>query len=241
LSFAETASPWDIVPSVTDQWKLAAFALAVVFFIVLKFRGNRIPLAAWVVISLLVIIPIGASIYQDMIKAKSGGDGIYRVRVTVVDPQGTPTEEAKVWSSFDFIPKKVAGGWQVDIPAGAKPKEGSLTIFASRESAFLTGTASLDLKDDPNPAVIIRLSRDTSAKVRGQVVDGKNHAVVGARVFVIGYESEAVITKEGGNFELPAHAALNQPILLHAEKSGYPAVKLWHPAGDAPAVLSLTR
>jgi hypothetical protein len=50
-----------------------------------------------------------------------------------------------------------------------------------------------------------------------------------------------LITKEGGNFELPAHAALNQQVLLHAQKNGYQAAKLWHPAGDTPAVLVLER
>lgn len=241
LSFADPIDPWKVVSSVTDQWKLAAFALAVVMFLVLKFRGKPVPPAAWVMILLLVIVPIGASVYQEVAKARNSSGAIYRARVTVVDPQGVPTENAEVWSSFGGEPKRVAGGWQFDIPAASKPQDGKLSFFASKKSAFLTGRADLTLGNDYNPAVTVSLKRDDSAKVRGQVVDGKNRAVVGVRVFVVGYESEAVITKEGGNFELPAHAAVDQRVLLHAEKSGYLAVKLWHPAGDAPAVLSLKR
>ncbi len=167
--------------------------------------------------------------------------GIYRVRVTVVDSQGTPTEDAKVWSSFGGEPKRVAGGWQFDIPTISKPQDGKLNFFASKESAFLTGRTDLTLGNDYNPAVTVSLKRDDSAKVRGQVVDSKQHAIAAARVFVVGYEAEAVITKEGGNFELPSHAAMNQQVLLHAEKKGLKPAKLWHPAGDAPAVLVLER
>jgi hypothetical protein len=166
--------------------------------------------------------------------------GIYRVRVTVLDDQKKPTDEANVWSNFGGEAKKVAAGWQFDIPAASKPKDGKLTIFASKESAFLNGEESLSLDKELNPAITIKLHRDTTAKVRGQVIDSKNRGIAGARVFVVGYEAEAVITKEGGNFELPAHAAVNQPVLLHAEKSGYPA-ELWHPAGETPAKLVLVR
>jgi hypothetical protein len=165
---------------------------------------------------------------------------IYRLRVTVTDVQGTPVEDAKVWSSVGGEPKKVAGGLQFDIPAANKPLDGKLTIFASKEDAFLTGETGLTLSNDYNPAVIVNLKRDDSGKVRGQVVDGKNHAVTGARVFVVGYQAEFVLTKDGGNFELAAHAALNQQVMLHAEKARY-SVNLWHPAGDTPAVLVLER
>jgi len=63
------------------------------------------------------------------------------------------------------------------IPEESKPKEGKLTIFASKESAFLTGQAELTLGNGHNPAVAINLKRDESAKIRGQVVDGKKHSV----------------------------------------------------------------
>ena len=70
---------------------------------------------------------------------------IYRVRVTVLSPEQVPVEDAKVWSSFGGELKRVAGGWQVDIPNASKPQNGNLTFFASREMAFLTGKADLVL------------------------------------------------------------------------------------------------
>jgi hypothetical protein len=167
--------------------------------------------------------------------------GIYRVRVTVMGDQKIPIEDAQVWSSFGGEPKRVAGGWQFDIPAASKPNDGKITVFASKESAFLTGEKSFILDKELNHAVIVTLRRDTSAKVRGQVVDSRNRAAVGVRVFVVGYESEAVITKEGGNFELPAHAAVGQKMTIHAEKIGYRGANRIHPAGDAPLIMVLER
>ena len=58
---------------------------------------------------------------------------------------------------------------------------------------------------------------------------------------VAGYEAEAVITQAGGNFDLPAHAAARQQVLLQADKRGYRAASEHHPAGDDPATLTLKR
>ena len=237
FTLIQSSGIWDVIPKITTPWNLTAFALAVVLYLVVKRQKKEIPLAAWIVIVLLIAIPIGASVYIEILNRNP----IYRVRVTVIDPQSIPVEDAKVWSSFGGEPKRVAGGWQFDIPEASKPKDGKLTIFASKESAFLTSQADLTLGNDHNPAVIIHLKRNDSARVRGQVVDSKNRAIAGARVFIVGYEAEADITKEGGNFDLPAHAAIGQEVLLHAEKPGYPSTKQKHPAGDHPAVLVLER
>lgn len=53
---------------------------------------------------------------------------IYRVRVTVIDPQRVPVEDAKVWSTVGGEPKKVAGGWQFDIPGASLPGDGKVTF-----------------------------------------------------------------------------------------------------------------
>jgi hypothetical protein len=76
--------------------------------------------------------------------------------------------------------------------------------------------------------------------VRGQVVNVKNQPVAGARVFIDGYEPEAVVTDARGGFELPAHAAVDEPVLLCAEKNGY-QVTLYHPAGNGAAIITLNK
>lgn len=236
LNLNESGDMWKIITDIKTVISLIAFALAVVLSVTvayLRSKRRKIPIAFWIVILMLVMIGVIATLYKP-------GD-IYRVRVTVLNPEKIPVEDAKVWSSFGGEPKRVSGGWQFDIPSASKPHDDKLTVFASQESAFLTGEAEVTLDKDYNPAVTINLRHSDTARVRGQVVDGRNHAVVGARVFVVGYESDAAVTQEGGNFDLPAHAAVDQQVLLHAEKASYRPANLWHRAGNAPAVLILER
>lgn len=243
LNISDLSGIWDAVIRIATPWNLAAFALAVVLLIVLKSRGKRVSPAIWVVIVLLVAIPIGASVYSEIITRTS----IYQLRVIVVEPQGVAVKDeveaggVEVWSSLGGESKRVKGGWQFDIPNAARPKDGKLTIYAAKKSAFLTGRTDVTLADDFNPAIIVNLRRDDSARVRGQVIDGRKRGVAGVRVFVVGYESETLITNEGGNFELPAHAAAGEQVLLHAEKTGYRPARQYHPAGDEPAELILER
>lgn len=171
----------------------------------------------------------------------STNGAIYRLRVTVVDPQGIPVEDARVWSSIGGEPKKVAGGWQFDIPAASKPKDGKLTIFASKKNAFLAGQKELQLGNDSNPAVTVTLGHDTSATVRGNVLNVSDEAIIGATVSILGYGQEAVKTGEGGSFVLAAHAADGQQVQLHVEMAGFKPVNQWHPAGGVPAVIYLDR
>jgi hypothetical protein len=186
-------------------------------------------------VALITATALGAYIYF------SRNDRVYRVRATVTNERGVPVDEAKVWSSAGGEPKKVAGGWQFDIPAATRPLDGKVRIFAEQATAYLEGETELTLDKDFNPTVTVNLIADTSANVLGQVTDARGRAVAGARVFVTGYESEGIITKEGGNFKLPAHKAMNQDVLVVAEKDGVGVARLWHPAGDTPVRLILQR
>ena len=167
---------------------------------------------------------------------------IYRARVTVIDPQRKPVDDAKVWSSIGGEPKKVAGGWQFDIPAASVPADGKVTFFATKESAFLAGEHDLQLTTDTSPAVTIELIKNIKGVVvRGTVIDEAGNAIGEVRVSVAGYEAESVITQPNGGFVLPAHAAVGQQVLVHAEKPGYKAINQYHPAGEEPATIILER
>lgn len=190
-----------------------------------------------IVIAIVVAVAILLAVIKGWFSNGKPDAEIYRVRVTVINSQNVPVEDAKVWSSFGGEPKKVSGGWQFDIPSASKPQGGQLSIFALSEGDSLTGQANVVLGNDYNPAVTVKLMQDETATVRGQVVNGKNQAIAGARVVVVGYESDVVITKENGNFELPAHAAVGQMVTLHAERLGYDPVTQRHPAGRHPATL----
>lgn len=64
INLAESGGIWEAVIKVATPLNLAAFALAVVLFIVLKSRGRKVSPAIWAVIVALVTIPIGASVYS---------------------------------------------------------------------------------------------------------------------------------------------------------------------------------
>lgn len=167
---------------------------------------------------------------------------IYRVRVILLDPQRRPVDDANIWSTYGGEKMRVEGGLLFQIPAASIPASGRLKLYATKDSAFLSGEGELQLGSDPNPAVTIELIRPIrNVLVRGIVLDESNNAVSGARVSVVGFESEAVTTKADGGFVLPAHAAVGQQVLLHAEKPGYRAVNQYHPAGDEPATIILER
>jgi hypothetical protein len=218
-----------------DEGLLAAARKVVIFPLLVSL--------AVAAVALISATALGAYVYFNR------NDRVYRVRATVVNERSVPVDnerlapadQVKVWSSAGGEPKKVAGGWQFDIPAATRPLDGKVTFYAEQATAFLEGRADLRLDEDFNPTITIRLVHDTSAEVRGQVTDGKGRAVSGARVFVVGYESEAIITKEGGNFKLSAHAAVNQLVLVVAEKPGIGVGRLHHPAGDTPVPLVLHR
>lgn len=228
-----------IAAGITHPISLAAFAIAIIL-VILRFT-KKVPSIVWIVISLLVIGPIAVSAFIEIRKDRTQREAIFRVRVTIIDPAGTPVEDAKVWSTFGGEPKKVSGGWELDIPKASRPAAGTLTVYASVPNRFLTGEQQLQLAVDPNPAVTIRLHLENSASIRGIVVDGAGRAIAGVRVSVVGYGNEAVLTQAGGNFVLPAHAAPDQQVQLNAEKAGYAATLQWHPAGDFPATIVLDR
>jgi serine/threonine protein kinase len=193
-------------------------------------------------IAIVLVGAIAASLMSSSVKSHLESDtkSIYRLRATVVDPQGMPVEDAKIWSSIGGEAKKVAGGWQFDIPVASKPAGGDLTVYASRETAFLTGKQDIQLGDDLNPASKVQLSHDTSASVTGFIQDSRGGAVSGARVSIAS-SPESVFTGAAGNFLLAAHAAINEPVLVRVEKDGFSSVQLWHPAGEHPATIVLER
>ncbi|HVF59065.1 MAG TPA: carboxypeptidase-like regulatory domain-containing protein [Thermoanaerobaculia bacterium] len=166
---------------------------------------------------------------------------VTRLRVLVLGPNGNPVEDAKVWTSVGGEPKQVAGGWEFDIPLSKRPADGQIAVYASRESAFLSGSSEVRVGGDLASSVTVRLAANPAATVRGLVVDGAGKALAEVRVSVVGHEGEAVTTGPGGQFVLPAHAADGQQVQLHAEKEGYEAVTQFHPAGAFPANLILEK
>lgn len=225
----------EIASHITHPAAVAVFGAvlaAYLFSIAIKKRQSRITWLLAAVVLILGLAPLLSSTYLQ-------SRGLYRVRVVVLGTDRLPDNDAHVISSNGGEPKKVEAGWEFDIPPQSRPADGKLKLFASEKNAFLAGSSTFVLDKDYFPTVEIQLDRDTTAIIRGDVIDAHRRSVAGARVSVPGYPDVAT-TDEMGNFVLPAHAAEGQIVRLRAEK-GQLTADVSAPAGDAPVELILKR
>jgi hypothetical protein len=233
---------WTGIIQAASKSPLGILALMILFLGVLGyffFKDADAKIKAVMYLAMLGgVIGYGVSISR---ATSNVGSESYRVRVIVVDSHQTPVGDAKVWSSIGGEPMKVEGGWLFVVPKDSKPLDGKVTFYASKDAAFLKGQVPLQLGDDHNPSVTVPLQNDRAAKVIGIIEDDKQASIAGATVSVIGYDSEAQVTKASGSFSLPAHATDGQQVQLHAEKTGYHAANSWCPAGDTPCTILLQR
>jgi len=225
----------EIAGHITHPATVAVFAAvlaAYLFSIAIKKRQSRITWLLAVVVLILGLAPLLSSTYLQ-------SRGLYRVRVVVLGTDKQPDNDAHVISSNGGEPKKVEGGWEFDIPPQSRTADGRLKLFASEKNAFLSGSSTLVLDKDYFPNVEIQLDRDTSATVRGVVVDELSRSVEAAQVSIPGY-TDIATTDKMGNFVLPAHAADGQIVHLRAQKDNLTA-DLSVPAGNDPVTLILKR
>ena len=225
------ALPLKVASHVGHPVTVAAFALAIaVSVLVLALRAKKPALAciATAGIILLGSVPYAASAF---VRSR----GVYHVQVVVVRPDQSPADIAQVKSSTGGELKMVPGGWEIDVPPQARPADGKLTLSASVKDEFLNGRSTLVLAQDYYPIATIQLVAETSAKVRGVVVDEDLRAMAGATVSIAGY-SDVAVTDQKGNFVLPAHAGKGQMVEVHAHK-GPLTGRLSAPAGKVVEVI----
>jgi hypothetical protein len=219
---------------VTHPASVAAFALVFAAFILTLALRTKKTRLAWLLTSAIIILGLAPLIASTFLQSR----GMYRVRVVVLGIDQSPVDDASVKSSTGGEAKKVDGGWEFDIPPQTKPANGKVTLHAKVSSAFLTGNTTLVLGEDYFPTATIQLSTDTSAMLRGVVLDLHRKSVSGAQVSIPGYAS--VVTDEMGNFALPAHTAEGQVVEVRAQKdqlSGSMSV----PAGKTPVEIVISR
>jgi len=167
--------------------------------------------------------------------------GAFQVRVTIVDPDGRLVPDAELRSSIGEC-KRIDGVWEVEVPGSSLGADHSVTLFGAKPAAYLSGHQALVLSEkEPRPSVSVRLQRDMSATIGGQVQDATGTALAGVRVDVVGHEGEAMTTAAAGGFHLLAHAAVGQAVRLHAERTGYRPLDQEDLAGNSEVILRLAR
>jgi hypothetical protein len=201
---------------INGPFQLAAFVTALLvfgFLPALKSKKPRFALSLFAVVLLAIALAgLASSTYLKSI-------GLYHIRIIVLGTDGQPKSQTKPTASAGGEMKQANGNWEFDMPPQNKPSDGKVTFYAQVEDAYLSGTSTLELKDDYYPTVTIQLAPKPPATIRGTVVDESGRSVAGARVSVVGY-SDIATTDEMGNFSLPSHHADGQSVSLRAEKDG---------------------
>jgi hypothetical protein len=224
-----------IASHITHPVTIVAIALvfaASAFRIAHRARKPRI---AWTLALGIILLGLAPLVASTFVQSR----GVYRVRVVVSGPGQLPVDGAHVSSSIGGEPKKVESGWEFDIPTQIRPTDGKVVLFASLKNAFLSGSSTLFLARDYYPTTTIQLTSDSSAVVRGVVVDEHRRSVAGATVSIAGYQDSAR-TDIMGNFVLPAHAAEGQIVQVRAQKDQLVG-SISVPAGNVPIELVIKR
>jgi hypothetical protein len=210
---------------------VAAFALVIAASVFALARRARRPLMAWVVAAGIIVLGVAPFAASAFLQSR----GVYHVQVVVVRPDQSPVDIAQVKSSNGGELRMVGDEWELDIPPETRPADGKVTLFASVKDEFMKGSSTFVLDQDYYPTATIQLVAETSAMVRGVVVDEDLGAVAGATVSITGY-SDVAVTDRKGNFVLPAHAGKGQMVEVRAQK-GQLTGSLSSPAGKVVEVI----
>jgi hypothetical protein len=196
-------------------------------------RGRHQRLAFSVLV--LAIVATGAAIYFFSVAQPE----LFRVSVAVTTDAKRPIGDVRVSSSVGGEVKKSSGGWEIVIPSATLPADRTVVIRA-QSSTFNDRAETLVLSEDPQPHVTIRLEA-REARIRGIVQDREARAIRGARVHVVGYGAEAVLTGQDGGFVLPAHAPEGQEVRVRAELDGFEPADQYHLLGEVPMTVRLVK
>jgi hypothetical protein len=192
---------------------VAAFALLIAASaLALLLRQKRPALAA---IAAAAILALGSAPFAASSILKSRG--VYHIQVVVLRPDQSPVEIAQVRASTGGELKMDGSGWALDISPQSRPADGTITFFASAKDEFLNGKSTLVLAQDYYPTATIQTVAETSAILRGVVVDEDLRAIAGATVSING-NSDKAVTDQKGNFVLPAHVGKGQLVEVQAKK-----------------------
>jgi hypothetical protein len=212
-----------------SQIAMAAFVVAACVFAYLL--RTKKPVSASFAAVLIILAGVTPYFSAKTLQAR----GVYHVQIVLLRPDQSQADVAQLKSSNGGEIKMVAGGWELEVPQQARPADGKIVFTAAVKDEFLKGSNSIVLDSDYNPTITIQLVADTSATVRGVVVDEDLVAIAGATVTVDGY-SDKTLSDAKGDFSLPAHAGKGQPIQLHAHKGALTG-SLTVPAGKVVEVI----
>jgi hypothetical protein len=212
---------------------LAAFALAGAIFWFAR-RTGEIPPAAWAAIGLFCVLGVAAlAAYARTLMP-------YHVVVTVLGPDEKPLENATVWSTAGGAPRRVAQGWELDVPASARPADGKLLVWAATDRKDATHSRVVLLSTEAhNTSVTIQTGENKNAMLAGRIVDNQGQPVAEVWLSMAGYADQSVVTNDDGRFRLAAHATSGEDVLMLVTVGRNPVETHWEKAGDQAITIQL--
>ena len=209
---------------------LVAFAVAVSIYWLTR-RNGEVPPAAWAAIGIFGVFGLGVMVMKVLSFTP------YHIHVNVVGADGKALDSAKVWS-ISGDPKKLTDGWEISVPASARPEDGKLLVWAAIDSRDLTHSRVVMLGDNHSPSVTIQIGAPKDAYVAGKILNYDGDTVAGVWLSIAGFPDQAVATQNDGRFSLPAHAAHGEDVLLMVT-AGKNAESHWEKAGDQDLTIRL--
>jgi hypothetical protein len=209
---------------------IVALVLAAIA-VFIELRAKRVIIAAILAV-LILVLGFTPLVSSRILRSQ----GVYHIQVYLVRPDRTPIYFAELKCSNPAALNISQGGWRLDIPRQIRPADGAITFTAAVKDEFLNGSSTFTIPvDDYYPTFTMQLIADTSAKIRGVVVDTNMTAVEGASVSIDGYPDVALTDKKG-KFMLPAHAGNGQMVEVRAQKDGAYG-RVTAPAGKSTEII----
>jgi hypothetical protein len=208
---------------------LVALILAMIVF-AFSFRAKQI-IVGGIVAAFIVALGVAPLAATALLKSR----GVYHIQVVVLRPDHSVVEIAQIKSFSGGELKMVGGGWELDIPPQNRPTDARVSLSAAAKDEFLKGGTTIVLGQDYYPTATIQTVAETSAMIRGVVVNEDLGAIAGAKVSIDGY-SDVALTDAKGNFVLPAHAGKGQMVEVRAQK-GELSGRLTAPAGKVVEII----
>jgi hypothetical protein len=221
----------EVASRITHPYAVAAFAIVIAAIVIGLLGRTKKPSIGWPLAVGIIVLGLTPTIASAILQHQ----GIYHIRIVVLNGAKQPVDDAAVSSSAGGELKKASFNWEFDLAPQARPSDGKVTFFASVKDAFLAGNSLLVLGNDYFPEVTIQLESPPPARIRGVVEDESGRSVAGAKVAVAGYPDIAT-TDSLGNFALPAHAAEGEMVNIRAEKGNLVAEDLV-PAGKSTVLV----
>lgn len=231
------------IASVSDSWRLAAFAIAALLSVlnVTASRKRRAPAnsVVWGIAVVICILGLAPILAQAYLKRLEINRGVYLVRVIVVNSQNVPVLGATIKTAVSSeTTTNNQGIAQISIPKATMPRDGKITIYADFDPCA-HGHTDIQLADELNPQVSVSISANSDALVSGLVEEATGGAISSATISVVG--GGTTVTSSDGRFTIKANTCVGQQVRLHVEKVGYQSVDQDHPAGPEPATIVLRR